>query len=78
MVCGHRGRETNQNCVAAEVYGAENNTRHEDRKHAVTAEKSQKTRVTAEKLGEAKILFVFFFFVRRILRKRDATYVPFF
>jgi hypothetical protein len=57
-VCGHHGRETDQNRVAAEVYGAGNNTRHEDRKHAVTAKKSQKRVSWQKKLGETEVLFV--------------------
>jgi hypothetical protein len=67
------------NRVAAEVYGARNNTRHEDRKHAVTAEKFRNA-CRGKKLGEAEVLFVFYLMilVRRILRKRDAAYVPLF
>jgi hypothetical protein len=62
-----------KNRVAAEVYGAGNNTRHEDRKHAFTAEKSQKRLSRQKNLARPRYCLSEFFLmilVRRILHKR--------
>jgi hypothetical protein len=79
-LCGHRGRETDRNRVAAEVYGAGNNARQQRPGTRCYGRKKSETRVAAEKLGEAEGLFVLFLLilVRRVLRKIVAVYVPLF
>jgi hypothetical protein len=80
MLCGQHGRETDQNRVVAEVYVAGNNARQRRLGTRCHGKKKSETRVAAEKLGKAKVLYVLFLLilVQRILRKIVAVYVPFF
>jgi hypothetical protein len=50
-----------QNRVAAEVYGAGNNARQRNRKHAVTAQKSQKRVSQQKNLARPKYCLSYFF-----------------
>jgi hypothetical protein len=72
MLCGHRGRETDQNRVAAGVHTA---TEHLWQQDGVAAEKMRK-RVRGGKLGEAEV--VFFYIDAACTVQIGSVHVPFF